>query len=267
MTRVRSARTATSFATIAFVAIASLASPGVARAVPTDPVAKGHLERGNAAYARGDFKTAVDEYRKGFAKQDDPAFLYTWAQAERRRNDCASAVKLYQRYLATDPPQLSAEYARDGILKCAEILAGDFVMPPGDAAAGDDGDEPIVDDEVDPESTPAPDDRRKWPRDPAAAVLVSFGAAGVLASTGVLVAASIDNNRPSTDYGVFDDRQQRVRRFQIGGGVALGVGVGLLAGGIARWMLLRNREKRQGDTQVSAMLGRGTVGLTLGRRF
>lgn len=266
MTRPRLAR-----GFIAFATLVALAVPSLARAVPTDPEAKAHLERGNAAYGKGDYKLAVEEYRKGYAKQDDPAFLYTWAQAERKRNDCAAAVKLYQRYLATNPPELSAEYARDGILKCAEILAGDAAMPPG--AEDSPPEDAPTDAEAEPEVTPPEptptkdDDRPKWPRDPAAAVLVSLGAAGILAGVGVFVAGSIEGGKPTDTYGAYDDQLAEVRKLYIGGGVALGLGVGLLAGGIARWMVLRSREQKGGDTQVSAMLGRGTMGLSLTRRF
>jgi hypothetical protein len=265
VTRLRFARVFVSFATLL-----ALAVPQGARAVPTDPEAKAHLERGNAAYGKGDYKLAVEEYRKGYAKQDDPAFLYTWAQAERKRNDCAAAVKLYQRYLATNPPELSAEYARDGILKCAEILAGDAAMPPGaeNSPPEDDPTETTEPEVTPPEPEPAKtDDRPKWPRDPAAAVLVSLGAVGIVAGVGVFVAGRIEGGKSTDTYGAYDDQLDQVRKLYIGGGVALGLGVGLLVGGVARWMVLRNRETKGGDTQVSAMLGRGTMGLSLTRRF
>jgi tetratricopeptide (TPR) repeat protein len=256
---------------VSFATLLALAMPQVARAVPTDPEAKAHLERGNAAYGKGDYKLAVEEYRKGYAKQDDPAFLYTWAQAERKRNDCAAAVRLYQRYLATNPPELSAEYARDGILKCAEILAGDAAMPPG-ADGSSSEDDPTVG-PTEPEVTPPEpgraksDDRPRWPRDPAAVVLVSLGAIGIVAGAGVMAAGSVEGGKTTDTYGAYDDQLDRVRKLYIGGGVALGLGVGLLVGGVARWMLLRKRETKGGDTQVSAMLGRGTMGLSLTRRF
>lgn len=258
--------------TLATILAVVLAMPGLAHAVPTDPDAKAHLERGNAAYGKGDFDTAVEEYRKGYAKQDDPAFLYTWAQAERQRGKCAAAVRLYQKYLATDPPEISADYARDGILKCAETMAGDEPMPPGgeDPTATEPVDEPFVDE---PEPEPLPPEpkkpRAKWPRDPAGATLVAIGSAGLVAGAALLAVAGQENKKVDGEdtYGDFDDQLAKVRTFSIAGGVALGLGVGLLAGGIARWMIVRKRERQGGDTAVSAMLGRGTVGLTIGRRF
>ena len=266
MTRLRLARGFISFATLV-----ALAVPSLARAVPTDPEAKAHLDRGNAAYGKGDYKLAVEEYRKGYAKQDDPAFLYTWAQAERKRNDCAAAVKLYQRYLATNPPELSADYARDGILKCAEILAGDAAMPPGAE------DTPPADDPTDAEAE----------RHAAADVeLANLGELVVVGAVGVRRLAPLD--APGHEHADAGDDARGAQRDQHRRGriarplrsvvllarrrlgrrdLGLGLGVGLLAGGVARWMVLRNRERKGGDTQVSALLGRGTMGLSLTRRF
>ncbi len=256
---------------LAAIVAATLCLPAVAHAVPTDAEAKAHLERGNAAYAKGDFDTAVEEYRKGFAKQDDPAFLYTWAQAERQRGKCAAAVRLYQRYLATDPPEISADYARDGILRCAEQMAGDEPMPPGGDEPTDTPpvEDPIVDEPEPEPPPPEPKKRAKWPRDPLAVTLVAIGSAGVVAGVALVAIAAKEHGEldAAENYGKYDEGLATVRKFSIGGGVALGVGVGLLAGGIARWMILRKRERAGGDTQVSAMLGRGTIGLTLGRRF
>ena len=256
--------------TLATLVTAALCIPAVAHAVPTDPEAKGHLDRGNAAYARGEYDVAVAEYRKGYAKQDDPAFLYTWAQAERQRGKCAAAVRLYQRYLATDPPEISVDYARDGILKCAEQMAGDEPMPPG----GDDPvEDPIADpivDEPQPEPPPVkPDNRAKWPRDPLGATFVAIGSAGLVTGIALFAVASQESGKldAADNYGKFDEQLATVRKFSIGGGIAVGVGAALLAGGIARWMIVRKRERAGGDTAVSAMLGRGMLGVSIGRRF
>jgi tetratricopeptide (TPR) repeat protein len=252
---------------VAAIAI-SLASP-IASAIPTDPEAKAHLEKGNVLFQQGDFDGAAKEYEKGYEAQADPAFLYTWAQAERRRGRCAAAVKLYQRYIATNPPEVSAEYAREGILKCADELAADEPMPPGDERPSDTEDptEPPSGDTTprDEPPEPKPPDRNRWYRDPAAATLVALGAVGVGVGTGLLVAGAVEKDKSSANYGEFDERQKRAQRFQIAGGVVLGVGVGVLVGGIARWAVLRKREKKNGN--VSAMIGRGVAGVVFTRRF
>ncbi len=243
------------------------ASP-VAAAIPTDPDAKAHLDKGNALFQKGDFEGAADEYKQGYEIQPDPAFLYTWAQAERRRGRCAAAVKLYQRYIATNPPDVSAEYAREGILKCADELAADEPMPPGDERPSDDPTTPDPETTAKPVEPPAPKqpDRNRWYRDPAAATLVALGAVGVGVGTGLLVAGAVEKDKDAANYGEFDERLKRARRFQIAGGVVLGVGVGVLVGGIARWAVLGRREKKKNGT-VSAMFGRGTAGVVFTRRF
>lgn len=253
------------------VALAIATASPIAAAIPTDPEAKAHLEKGNQLFQQGDFDGAAKEYEKGYEKQADPAFLYTWAQAERRRGRCAAAVKLYQRYIQTNPPEVSAEYAREGILKCADELAADEPMPPGDERPSEAGDptdtgaetQPPVDQPPPPKAKP---DRNRWYRDPAAATLVALGAVGVGVGTGLLVAGAIEKDKSSANYGEFDQRLKRSRRFQIAGGVVLGVGVGVLVGGIARWAVLGSREKKKNGS-VSAMLGRGTAGVVFTRRF
>jgi tetratricopeptide (TPR) repeat protein len=254
----------------AFIALSIASSSANVAALPSDPDAKAHLDKGNALFQEGDFEGAAEEYRKGYEIEDDPAFLYTWAQAERRRGRCAAAVKLYQRYIATNPPDVSAEYAREGIVKCADEMAAEEAMPPGDERPG------TLDDPTGPADagTAAPvqpppaktSQRDRWYRDPAAASLVALGVAGVGVGTGLLVASALEKDKNSANYGEFDARQKRVRTFQISGAVVLGVGVGLLAGGIVRWAVLGRREKKK-NTNVSAMLGRGTAGVVFTGRF
>lgn len=244
-----------------------------AHAMPTDPEAKAHLERGNAAFSKGDFDTAVEEYRKGYAKQDDPAFLYTWAQAERKRGRCAAAVKLYKRYMATNPPELSAEAARDGIVSCAEALAADDPLPPVDdtTAPADPETQPPTEPAVDetpadttPEKAPRERKPRAWNRDPGSITLMVVGGLAIAGGVGLLAGSwSWVNNAPN--YGAYDERIGKLRGLQIGGGVLLGVGVGAFAGGLARMLVLRKRERS--NTAVAASFDRHGGGLVLTGRF
>jgi outer membrane biosynthesis protein TonB len=61
--------------------------------------AKGHYERGLAAFALGNYQTAADEYEKAFAIKPDPALLYNAAQAHRLAGNKARALQLYTNYL------------------------------------------------------------------------------------------------------------------------------------------------------------------------
>jgi tetratricopeptide (TPR) repeat protein len=250
--------------------LAWLWAPITARAMPSNPEAVAHLERGNAAYERRDYKVAAEEYKKGYEVEADPDFLYTWAQAERMRDRCAAAVKLYQRYIATNPGEMAAEYARSGIVKCAEALAGDTPLPP-DAEPTEGGDDPVEpdDDNAEPDTPPPPEPARKpkWPRDPAAIALVAIGSAATAAGAGVIGAAVVENGKSTQTYGEFDEQQKRVRTLSIAGGVTIGVGVGLLVGGIARWMVLRSRENRDSDAKLSFAATPRSFGVSLTRRF
>lgn len=249
--------------------LAWLTHPTIARAMPSNPDAVAHLERGNAAYERRDYKAAADEYKKGYEIEADADFLYTWAQAERMRNRCAAAVKLYQRYIATNPGEMAVEYARGGIVKCAETLAGDSPLPP-DTDPDETGEDPVPEDDgTKPDAPPEPEPtpKAKWPRDPAAIALVTIGSVATVAGAVMVGAAAVEDGKGAQTYGEFDDQQKKVRTFAIAGGVALGVGVGLLAGGIARWMVLRGRENRDTDAKVSVAFGSRSFGLSLTRRF
>lgn len=252
-------------------------APLPAQALPSNPEAKAHLAKGTDLYKRNEFDAAVEEFRKGYALEEDPVFLYSWAQAERRRGNCAASVKLYQKFLATKPDQLAAEYARDGILQCAEKLAGEEPLPPGETETPE---------TPEPETTTTPPgdelggsdrpdepeprgDRPKWPRDALGASLVAFGIAGTGAGIGVLVASAVRNGKaPAGEtYGEFDARQQQVQTLRIAGGVVLGVGVPLLVGGIVRWAILASREKKARKAEVSASFDGRSVGLVLTGRF
>lgn len=262
-------RLVTVTACLAWLTIPATAWPTTAWAMPTNPDAVAHLERGNAAYERRDYKAAAEEYKKGYEIEADADFLYTWAQAERMRDRCASAVKLYQRYIATNPGEMAAEYARSGIVKCAESLAGDSPLPP-DAEMGEPGEDPVEPDEDTPPDAPPPPepkDKAKWPRDPAAIALVTIGSLATVAGVGIVSAAVVEDGKGAQTYGQFDTQQKKVRTLAIAGGVAMGVGVGLLAGGIARWMVLRGRETRDTDTKVSFAFDSRSFGLGLTRRF
>ncbi len=252
--------------------------PTQALALPANAEAKAHLANGTEHYKRSEFDDAVEEFRKGYEIEADPVFLYSWAQAERRRGNCAASVKLYQRFLATKPEQLAAEYARDGILQCAEKLAGEDPLPPGDAEEPDparpENDEPAETgdgrgsqqpDEVERRRTRA----RQWPRDPLGASLVAVGAAGTLVGVGVLGAsAARDNNAPPGEtYGQFDARQQQVKTMRIAGAAVGGIGLLILAGGIARWIIVARREKQTRMPDVSAALDGHSLGLVLSGRF
>ncbi len=91
-----------------FIAMALLAAT-VARADNADPSAeaRAHFDKGNAAYALGDYGQAAQEYEKAFSLKPDPALLYNAAQAHRIAGNKPRALLLYQNYLRVFGAQIS----------------------------------------------------------------------------------------------------------------------------------------------------------------
>jgi len=89
---------------------------------PQTSAAQARLDAGTKAFKANDFATASKEFAAGFAAEPWSGFLFAWAQSERRRGDCASAVKLYTRFTATNPPAEVRQLADDGIAACGGVV-------------------------------------------------------------------------------------------------------------------------------------------------
>lgn len=242
-------------------------------ALPKQPEAAKLLEEGQVKYKAENFDGAIEDFKNGYEIEADPAFLIAWAQAERQRGRCRAAVRLYQRFLATDPPEVAQEFARDGIVRCADQLAADQPLPDADEplATDPDGDPPTDDPPsgVEPdeaEQAPKPDKRNRWYRDPLGTSLVAVGVAGAGVGAGLLIGAQVEFNRGSGDYGEFDERVDRIDNLRIAGGAVLGVGAAILIGGVIRWVVVGTR-KNDGPANVGFILDRNRAGLTITGRF
>jgi tetratricopeptide (TPR) repeat protein len=257
---------------VSLVCALALAVP--AWALPKNPEAAKLLEDGQVKYKAEKFDAAIEDFKKGYDIEPDPAFLIAWAQAERQRGRCGAAVRLYQKFLATDPPEVAQEFARDGIVRCADQLAADQPLPPGadELTPIDEPDEPLHtldgedDDQPDEPTERKPKNGNRWYRDPLGTSLVAIGVAGSGVGAGLLVAAQLESSKEVIDYGEFDAQQRRIRNLRITGGVVLGVGAGLLIGGIVRWAIVGTR-KSDTAASVGLILDRDQAGLTLSGRF
>jgi tetratricopeptide (TPR) repeat protein len=254
-----------------------------ASALPKNQEAARALEEGQVKYKAEDFAGAIEDFKRGYEIEADPAFLIAWAQAERQRGRCAAAVRLYKKFLATDPSEVAQEFAREGIVRCAEQLAADEVLPTEMRDEDDDEDDDDDDDgevvptpEVEEELEPRPEktrERNVWIRDPLGTSLVAFGVVGTGVGSGLLIASAIQSQRLDRDqdemnvnYGEFDDRVEGIRNLRIAGGVVVGVGAAVLIGGIVRWAVVGARAKKSRAT-VGFMLDRERAGLTISGRF
>jgi tetratricopeptide (TPR) repeat protein len=259
------------------VLLGALQVSTAASALPKDAEAMRLLDEGQVKYKAEQFGEAIEDFKRGYEIEPDPAFLIAWAQAERQRGRCTSAVRLYKRFLATDPPEVAQEFARDGLVRCAEQLAEN--PDPEDDEADDDEDESLVaepeaPDEDEAEAVPAPTrDREHWIRDGLGTSLFAVGVVGTGVGTGLLVASALRQRQLDADiddmtvnYGEFDERRRGIRNLRIAGGAVVGVGAALLVGGIVRWAVVGSRKKASAPS-VGFMLHRDHAGLTISGRF
>ncbi len=198
------------------------------------PAKNPNVVAGEAAYKDGRWDDASVAFAAAFDDTGEPIYLYTRAQAERRAGRCAVAIELYTQFLATNPPEKSAQVATRYRDECRALLPPEPAPTPAPAPA------PVVDTPSD--DPPAPPSKH-WSRDPAGAVLVATGAAGIVTGSVLLGLAYRDVGDASTasdDLG-YSDRVERAHRFEIAGGTVLAVGSALLVGGVARWLVVRSR--------------------------
>ncbi len=80
----------------------ALLAPSLAAAQPKSP--EEYYKEGENFYNLGDFKQAVDAFKKGFELEPNEskksAYLYNIAQSYRQAKDCTNAQFFYKRYLA-----------------------------------------------------------------------------------------------------------------------------------------------------------------------
>ena len=252
-----------------------LAWPAVSVAAPKgdgsakDAQARKLYEEGLQASDEQDWERAVDRFQASFEIEENPASLFGLAQATRHTAGCREAVPLFKRFMRMVPEGSQPyDYAREALVDCATEMA----ETEGDPDAEEDVElEPVApppDAQQDPIEDDPPRKRkdRPWHRDPLGGVLVGVGA--VTAATGgtLLIVAEVQNNQDVDEYGLLEERLERIKAMRIAGGVVLGVGGALLIGGVVRWAVLGAKQNR-GRTAVLPAFGRQQAGLTLWRRF
>lgn len=269
-----------------FVSIVSLflamAAPGQ---LLSNPEAQAKLREAQEAFAAEDFDAAAAAVESAYFIEPKPMLLYPWAQAERSRGDCAAAVELYRRFLASDPAAELATVATENMERCQEQL---------DEAAAEDDDEvvAIIDDDDDtedeiveedpieeapqpqPVAAPTEEDNppkaKAWYLDPVGGALAGVGLVGVGAGVGLLAVASSKAKGASdqdshTGYRGEVDGATSLRN---GGAAALSIGAALLVGGAVRYALVARKNKAAAQAwNVTPHLQRRWVGVSIGRSF
>lgn len=211
--------------TIALHGPARASEPSVA--TPT----RSELELGLDAYGRGDYEQALAHFERSYAEKPEPATLYAWAQASRSAGRCTEAIELYQRFLDTGVTGASREAALQNQARCRDQLAA---QP-----------EPVPEPEPEPPPPPRPTEPPRDTSPPPVSrpepdrvgtALLASGGALLAVGIGVTIAAIVQHRaqRTTRDYARFDRLDGSINGLYIGGGVALGVGAGLLTGGAIR---------------------------------
>ncbi len=220
------------------------------------PAARPFVDAGIAAYKAGDYETAVRELSAAYKIDPQPAMLYAWAQALRLGNRCAEAIPIYRRYLATDPSEAQIAAAQNGISLCEKVLPPE--PPPAEPPPAQPEDkeapaqpaesaQPAEPEPPPPEAAPVQEEPapRSWYADRLGGALVIGGAVSLGVGVGFLVRSS--QTRDAAGEAMFRDdfvdkldRATLQRRIGVAG---LGVGAALVAGGVFRYVVLRERAR------------------------
>ena len=205
--------------------------------------AKQHYDKGIAHYAAKEYEAAVAELRTAYFVEPRREIVFAWAQAERLSGDCASAIPLYRKYLASNPPAATAATVKGHMDKCIAQVgpggeAADPTKPPPKPVAA-----PVAPVAPVPVDKPAPATTvtRKKPfyKDVIGDSLAIAGIAG-LGAGGTFFYLSIrskhdrDDATSYAEYEAAADKMVLRRQIAIG---ALAAGGALLTGAIIRWSL------------------------------
>jgi tetratricopeptide (TPR) repeat protein len=213
--------------TVVLGLVIALPTSGRTAEPPVAAPTRSELELGLDAYGRGDFAEALVHFERSYAERPDPATLYAWAQASRSAGKCAQAITLYQQFIEGGAAGASRDAALQNQARCREQLAAqpEPESPPPPRPVPTQGtSEPL-----------SPSVPRDHP-DRAGVALLGSGAALLAVGVGVLIAALVQHRaqRTTRDYNRFDRLDGRIDGLYIGGGVALGLGAGLVTGGAIR---------------------------------
>jgi tetratricopeptide (TPR) repeat protein len=231
----------------------SVAGAQPAPIVPADAenAAKVQATSAKAAFDRGDYAVAVEQYREAYRLVPSPGLLYNLGQAYRLLGACAEAADAYREYLRLvpdSPYRATAEQNR----AAAEVCARD-----ADAAAKRREErkraaEPVATATVSPSP---PTDRGRGLRRIGVGTS-AVGGALIIAGGFFALDAARQADEVSASYergGAWDDiadADQRGRRSQLISRVSIGAGVVAIASGVTLYLLGRRAEPRARDGQM-----------------
>ncbi|MGH1342425.1 MAG: hypothetical protein ACRBN8_12775 [Nannocystales bacterium] len=184
------------------------------------------IDRARTQASSGDLEAAIETIRSARVQHDDPDLLYVEAQLQRISNNCASAVPLYEAFLATDPPDEDRVEVDRNLSECRDELgvAEPVPLPPVEPPP------PVL---VDPpaESEPGPAEPAPAAQGPDRLGLALWISGGILVAGGAATYGGAWGLRARRDAGdptldTYLEREQTA-------GTLSGVGIALAATGAA----------------------------------
>ncbi|MEM9457758.1 MAG: tetratricopeptide repeat protein [Myxococcota bacterium] len=208
----------------------------------------------NDDFSRGDYVAAAVHLRQALELEpDNPPLLYGLAQVLRGLDRCDEAVVLYERFLATQPPEHQRDEATAALAKCGVSVPTPELEPEPEPQPAGPGVPPGKSQERSSTSD-APVERPpvavRWGR---ALTGVGGGMVGV-GSIMVGVAYGLGRRaRSAPTQQQFLEQSTRARGLVAAGWVTVGVGVGALVTGAVRWATARRRPRRRAAIRRHAM--------------
>jgi tetratricopeptide (TPR) repeat protein len=206
-----------------------------------------HYKDAEVHYRAGDYEQAIAELRLAFAASPEPQYLFAMGQAYRASGDCARAIESYGAYLRTGPKPNATRETQLLVDECQGKLASTRVAAPEPAPAVAPGPprDPLVIREVQwmrTRETIVP-----WYRDWLGDTAVGAGTASLVAGSIALVLASHRDDAASraTTYNVLQTELRARDRDQLIGGVSIGAGCALIAGGLIHYALRPKRVRTE----------------------
>ena len=233
------------------------AAPTLARADEEANIARSKAiwREGVIQYDLGQFDAAIKKLEEAYEIYPFPNILFSLGQAHRKIKSYEKAIHYFRSYLRYNP-QASNRSDTEAIIKELDRLVAeqkasnerppDTLHVPSPAPASTTPTKPAP--------PPAPVEQQRWYQDPVALSLAGAGVVGIGLGTAFLIHSS----GLSSDAGAEHDQikaqslHDSAGTFGLAGGITLGVGTALLAGGVVK-MLLHNHASQ--ETKVSVALG------------
>lgn len=199
--------------------------------------AASELETAVALYEEGKFEEAARAFRKAFAIEPSPRYLYAWAQAERESGNCSAAVDLYQQFIEQGASEGGVAAAEENISRCEAQLQQEASRRAREEEEEEERRRAL--------EAASQKQNRPWYLDPLGGSLVGVGMGGLVAGGVLLGLAGAEAGSSQETVQDFRDSLERERNLWIAGAVVAGVGGVLVAGGVVRWFVVKNGQGRE----------------------